>query len=102
MEQSPATPAAEHSQLELRRRERYLDLAAKIVLARQIVLPRGAEGDASASTEAMTHVADALSNAAHIWRDMTDDERHRAAHGICELLARLGPAIDKYRQKSPG
>lgn len=99
MEQSPATPAAEHSQLELRRRERYLDLAAKIVLARQIVLPRGPAGDASGSTEAMTHVADALRGAAHIWHDLTDDERQRAAHGLSDLLASLGRAIGKHRNQ---
>ncbi|WP_198373452.1 hypothetical protein [Roseomonas rosulenta] len=101
-EQSSTIPAADNRQLELRRRERYLDLASKIALARQIVLPRGAAGDASGGTEAMAHVADALSNAAHIWHDLKDDERHRAAHGLCELLARLGLAIDKYRQQSPG
>lgn len=101
-EPSSRTCAADNQQLELRRRERYLDVAAKITLARQIVLPRGAEGEASGSTEAMTHVADALREAAHIWHDMKDDERHRAAYGLCEVLARLGHALDKYRQRSPG
>lgn len=93
---------ADH-ELELRRRDRYLDLAAKILLARQFVLPRGPAGDAAGGTEAMEHVADALRSAAADWHDLTSDERHRIASGLQELLTRLGQGIaGQPRHQSSG
>lgn len=92
-EPSSTTPVADNDQPELRRHDRYLDLAAKVVLARQFVLPRGAAGDAAGGTEAMAHVADALRSAATVWHDLTSDERHRVASGLQELLTRLGQGI---------